>query len=77
MFEIEQGVPIPPRGSGRSVAKYPFRHLKIGESFFVPCGDAQEAARIRQSIANCTPIHRPARFTVRRVEGGVRAWRIQ
>jgi hypothetical protein len=53
--------------------KYPFLLLNVGQSFFVPLGD-------RKTISVCasrvgTRLQR--QFTVRQVEGGVRAWRLK
>lgn len=70
-YEIEKGIPAPsPQGER---CKYPFRKMEVGDSFFVPCehGNAIELA-VRASA-------RPRdekKFTVSRVEGGVRVWRV-
>ena len=71
-FKVEKGIPVPPRQ-----ARYPFREMKVGESFFVPCTD-EEKARIQNRLTNsCAKARGFGTFTVRRVEGGVRAWKIE
>ena len=38
MYEVRKDVPMPNKGSG-GCAKYPWRTLKVGDSFFVPRTD--------------------------------------
>lgn len=71
-IKIEKGVPMPKPRAQR--AKYPWRELGVGDSFFVP-----GAARARCSVGAVHSAQRiggGVRFTVRTVEGGVRVWRI-
>jgi hypothetical protein len=80
-IEIEQGVPISgmPRGIRRQ-SKYPFMKMAVGDSFFV----ASEPGRMLiTQAAICTAmrrgpsLHPHLKFTTRRVEGGVRCWRVE
>lgn len=68
-IEIAKGIPTPTRGR----AKYPFRSMQLGDSFFAP-----RATVI--GLHGCARRHRPMRFTCRTVveQGvpGVRVWRI-
>jgi hypothetical protein len=81
MIEIENGVPLPVKGNGgggRSHTKYPFASLAVGDSFFVPVMPGKTLAHIQRSLSGCIGYHTKktgARFTSRRVEGGVRFWR--
>lgn len=75
MFEIQKGVPIPPRKRKNGVdSKYPFAAMDVGDSFFVP-GRKPEAFRVSAQR------FRPARFRpLASVEDGitgVRVWRIK
>jgi hypothetical protein len=72
MYAIESNVPPPGGPVGRPV-KYPFLLLNVGQSFYVPLGD-------RKTISVCASrvgTRMGRTFTVRQVEGGVRAWRVK
>lgn len=75
MFEIEKGIKIPEDGNRRN-RKYPFREMDVGDSFFVPCTD-EEYRKIQSTIKSATRKITPNDFTVRKVENGVRCWRIK
>lgn len=68
-IEITKGLPTP---RGRR-AKYPFREMEVGDSFFAPGSSVI-------GIHGCARRHRPMKFTCRSlVENGVagiRVWRI-
>lgn len=79
-FEIEKGVPIPRGGSGRP-RKYP-RDLDVGDSFFVPAQDAQDANGIRNSIGgtfrrSASGIRITTRVLTEGGQLGVRVWRVE
>lgn len=72
---IEKNVPIPE--IGRPVL-YPWHGMQVGESFMVRCPKC-ELQRLTNTLTSCAS--RAARrsgfkFAIRRVNGGVRAWRI-
>ena len=71
-FKVEKGIPFP-----RVRLRYPFREMKVGDSFFMPCAD-EEKRRIARRLSSTTSNPKNGgRFTVRRVEGGVRVWKIE
>ena len=74
MFEIDKGVEIPAKRARRR--NYPFREMEVGDSFFVP---TDKPANVSASICGCVRSSRypGKRFTSRKVEGGVRCWRIE
>jgi hypothetical protein len=74
-FEIEKNVPVPPPRRVPGQYKYPFRELEVGDSFFVP----EAVADINKVQASAGEARRKTkwRFSVRRVEGGCRAWRTE
>lgn len=75
MYEIEQGVPVPQSGSCRTrPAKYPFRQLSVGESFFVPLSDGQSTTRLQRTLASCAA-RQKVKVQTRVMEDGVRVWR--
>jgi len=67
-FPIESGIPVP-NDNIRRRARYPFRLLEVGDSFFVP------KANVR-NLAACWNRCRPMRFTAKTFPDGVRVWRI-
>ncbi len=76
MIDVQDGVPIP-QSRGRSLRKYPWECLNVGQSFFVP-GDKQ--ASIVSAAWGWAKRQSPgARFTSRKVVengvAGVRVWR--
>ena len=74
MFKIEKGITKPERsrGPGRE-AIYPWRSMKVGDSFFVPIGETYKG--IRGAASSATQRLAPKRFSARKVEGGIRVWR--
>ncbi len=72
MFAIEKNVPLASRR--RNDAKYPFRDMRIGDSFFVPHTDIRAIPRVR-SAASEWARRMGWEFTTRKVEGGLRIWR--
>ena len=79
MIEIEKGIKISDvLNNGRGVgakSKYPFKDMKIGDSFFVEC-DKPKTKKL-SSILGCAGRCKPMKFTVRQVENGIRTWRIK
>lgn len=83
MFEIEEGIPVPPRANRPAgESKYPFVHMEVGDSFLVPVdsttGDTTTKARGRV-VQACTKASKryDVKFIARVVSGGVRVWRSQ
>lgn len=75
MYEIEKDVPVPESGACRvRPAKYPFRQLQIGESFFVPVSNGQTTTRLQRTLSSCAARQR-VKVQTRVVENGVRVWR--
>ena len=69
MYQIEKTVSIP-----ASIGKYPFSEMQVGDSFFVPVGDATRA-QVSNAASPWGKKH-GRRFTVRTVDGGCRCWRV-
>jgi hypothetical protein len=79
-YRIEKNVPITTVLRGTII--YPFADMKRGDSFLVPATGEPELKRAGNSL------HRQVRmflgrfgqeyeFTTRRVDGGVRCWRVK
>lgn len=65
---VERGIPVPPPHN----VKWPFATMKVGESFFAPLEYVGSLRGLASSTYGKGSIRK---FTVRRVEGGVRVWR--
>lgn len=73
-YPIEKGVPLPDhqrRGSQNS--RYPFPDMEVGDSFAF---EEHEHRRVAQA-AHAYKKRTGRGFTVRRVDGGGRCWRIK
>ena len=68
-FKIEKAVPVPPKKGGGRAPKYPYRDLEVGDSFFVP--------GIKTTGASDAGKRLGLKFTQRRVDGGMRVWRVE
>ena len=67
MITIDKGVPLQTNRQ-----KYPFAQMAIGDSFFV----ADISSLKLSSAASYWDKRHGTKFTVRKVDGGVRVWRI-
>lgn len=68
-MKIEKGVPVPVIAEP---VRYPFESMQVGDSFFVEGG-----VLTRLCNAHGRAGRRMGRkFTARKVEGGVRVWRV-
>jgi hypothetical protein len=74
MFTIEKNVAIPAASrTGGGKSKYPWAQMEIGDSFFVP-GAKVETFYTLVSAQNKKG---DARFICRKIDGGVRVWRVE
>ena len=75
-IRISKGVPMPfvkPRGrNGTKPAKYPWREMKVGDSFLFPVcvGRAGHTAALQASVDG-------RKFKVCKMDDGYRCWRVQ
>jgi hypothetical protein len=77
-FVIEKNIPVPAYNPAKR-RKYPFMYLEVGDSFFVEAnGDKFKKieATIRSSSGH---YHKMSgrKFAVKRVDGGLRCWRLK
>ena len=74
-FKIEPNVPVAPRGGGKGrAAKYPFRDMKVGDSFLVNGADPRKV--IGAACAYVRASKSGWKFTTRKTPDGHRCWRI-
>lgn len=84
-FEIETGIPVPEMPKARKKkreAKYPFKDMKVGDSFYIKNnGSKKETLKVQSALsAAMTSYHKKhprKRLTYRTVENGTRCWRIK
>lgn len=79
-FIIEEDVPMPKRQGGRTGSKYPFALLEPGQSFMVSDETDKEAnvGTLRSALGAFNKRNPDSgKFSVRKVEGGVRVWRVE
>ena len=69
MLQIEKGVPLPYRPQ----MVYPIDDMEVGDSFYVPKGVSSTVASAVAS--RCRVRSWDRKFTVRKVQGGIRVWR--
>lgn len=70
---IDSGVPIPPKRRGPP-AKYAFRNMQVGDSFWVAAGTPAEQVAVRTATFAASKRLKTA-FTTRREKKGIRVWR--
>lgn len=70
MYSIETSIPFPASPGWK--AKYPWRELDVGQSFFV----SDVKFRTMQAGASLAGRRLNKQFRARIVDGGVRIWRI-
>ena len=77
MFEIQENIPKPQK-HGNLI--YPFREMRVGDSFFVPFSHHQpEPGQVQSNLHNAAAYQLGARglISTRQVEeGGVRGFRV-
>lgn len=75
-IQIETGVPIPQRSVRK--AKYPFRTMNVGESFFLT--DKVDPVATRKRVSSAATMFCNAnegfKFTTQVFDSGVRVWRV-
>ena len=75
-YHIEKGIPLPTMPTNM---KYPWRDMKVGDSFFVPVKKESERTMrgaITSSFYNYQRGNRGQRIALRQVKGGFRIWRV-
>lgn len=70
-FKIEKNIKPP-----ASRASYPFKEMKVGDSFLVPNPSTELSHSVRISSYGYGR-NNNKRFSVRKAEGGIRVWRIK
>jgi hypothetical protein len=79
VIKIESNIPLPSKGRSTGAApRFPFAALAIGDSFLAPT--TAENAKARRRVLSCLMIYHAKktgfRYASRKVDGGIRIWRI-
>jgi len=78
MIKIDKNIPIPEKQPKAS--KYPFLGMKKGDSFFIEMDNQSQLQynRLTSSIRTSKKrMGQDYRITLRKVEGGIRCWRME
>lgn len=73
MYKIDENVELPPKKSELR-RRYPFKEMKVGDSFFISCDDTHRQQRRVHAAARG---HKDKRFVTRQSSDGVRVWRVE
>lgn len=80
MLPVECGVPLPDKKPGEH-AVYPFLRMRVGDSFFVAVASVDKCRATQMQVHTCARDWRKylplLRITTRKVDGGVRVWRVE
>ena len=81
-FKIEKNIPVPEKnriGRKRKPHKYPYANMEVGDSFLVPFEEGKDHTKLYVSMwggANHFGKNFGGKFLVRKVEDGIRVWRM-
>ncbi len=76
MYQIDKDIPIPSIKHDRTSTIYPLKEMGIGDSFFVPDKITGKKTTVRSTVI-ATSKRIGIKIVTRRVEGGLRVWRIE
>jgi hypothetical protein len=76
MFQIEKDLPVPDVISGRR-AKYPWRRMEVGDSFFTPETSRSGLSGAKRHAEKATGFKFTCSTRVENGIKGVRVWRVE
>jgi hypothetical protein len=74
-MQIEKAIPIPVFAR-EYVSEYPFAEMGVGDSFLVESDQRSDHRRVRSRSQYYARLNN-VRFVTRRVNGGLRVWRVE
>jgi hypothetical protein len=79
LVKIDKAIPLPRRRMRVRTTKYPLAQLEVGESFFMEGATYNQATGIVQSYYRTHGQEggEGRTFTIRKLEGGFRIWRVR
>ena len=76
-FKIEKNVPIP-EGQYKTNKRWgPWRELKVGESYLIPCEKIAQCMVQQRVTQTCRLARTGIKLTTRTCPEGVRVWRVK
>lgn len=73
-YKIEKNIQIPLKRT----RKYPFDEMEVGDSFMIEGYTPKKIVSITSSANSFCKTHRNGwKFTVRKIEGDIRIWRVK
>ncbi len=78
-MKLDKNIPIPNKAPKAGNIKYDWAEMNVGDSHLKECEYSQSMqSSIKRSAAKWAEKHNPtAEFTTRKVQGGIRIWRIK
>lgn len=77
---IEKNVPYTDattyQGWGHRLSSYPFMEMEVGDSIFIEGAKNTSTCKAYKAATAYSSRYRERKFSARKVEGGVRIWRI-
>ena len=77
-MKIDKGLELPDKQSGGRETKYPYKELEVGDSYLVKLKKYSKSKHASISSAAAQWVKRNEldwKFTVRKVDEGIRVWR--
>jgi hypothetical protein len=77
-YPVDHNVPVP-KIVHRWNARYPWKELKINDSFFVPCAEI-DLVGTRNALSSCRSWAQKKtgyKFVLRTMNQGIRVWRVE
>ncbi len=78
-IEIEKNVPVVAPWKTPGVRKCPFGQMKKGDSFFIT-DDGRGLEKLQASLSGSARVYgkrKNTKYVTRRIDGGIRVWRIE
>ena len=75
-YIVEDGVQIPEKKTNARQSRYPFGTMQVGQSVLITDRKPDTVNSAIQAIKR-QPEHRDKKFVKRKMEGGVRVWRVK
>jgi hypothetical protein len=79
MYTVEAGIPvIERRSTQKRTSPFPFQSMKVGDSFLIPVKESTWGQCERQrALAILTARSHKITVTTRKVDNGIRVWKIR
>lgn len=76
MYVIEKNIPLPQPAIKHSPVRVTMESMQVGDSIFIPASQ-QDYNKVQSRISANYVLLKPKIFTIRKIENGMRLWRIR